>query len=73
MPTPLPADFLFSLKPAKAKNLYREDAKTAKKQQTSLAFLFYFALFASSRWECLIPFLFRAIPCSSVANASLWQ
>jgi len=32
-----------------AKNLYRKDAKTAKKQQISSDFLFYFALFASSR------------------------
>jgi len=32
-----------------AKNLYRKDAKDAKKQQTSLDFMFYFALFASSR------------------------
>jgi len=32
-----------------AKNLYRKDAKDAKKQQTSLDFLFAFALFASSR------------------------
>ena len=35
-----------------AKNFYRKDAKDAKKQQTSLDFLFYFALFASSRWKC---------------------
>jgi hypothetical protein len=31
------------------KNLYRKDAKTAKKQQTSSDFLSSFALFASSR------------------------
>jgi hypothetical protein len=32
-----------------AKDLYRKDAKTAKKQQISLDFLPSFALFASSR------------------------
>ena len=51
-----------------AKNLYRNDAKNAKKQQTILDFLFSFTLFASSRWECFI-LHFRVIPCSSVANA----
>jgi len=37
------------LKIAKAKNLYREDAKYAKKQNTSPDFLSCFALFASLR------------------------
>jgi hypothetical protein len=40
------------LKTYKAKNLYRKDAKYAKKHQTSSDFLSSFALFASSRWEC---------------------
>ena len=39
-----------------AKNLYRKDAK---KQQRRLDFLFYFALFASSQWECLIRLILR--------------
>ena len=50
------------IKTAKAKNFYRKDAKDAKKQQPSLDFLFYFAPFESSRWKCLIPFLFRVYP-----------
>ena len=45
--------WLLFFKKSISQEFYRQDAKYAKKHQTSPDFLSSFAIFASSRWECL--------------------